>query len=271
MSQQPDVASESPPAADPAGNALVVFDLDGTLIRGDSFLPFLISYAGRRRRLRPMIVLPFYLALYACRVLSDRDAKERLINAFFAGEPHEGIAAHSRRFCSEWIQKRLRDDAVRKLREHQAAGHRVILVSASPDLFVPHVAMSLGINEVVCTRVLFEDGYCSGTLAGPNCKGHNKIVLLAAYLGTDAPPDHSYGYGDSRSDFPLLRWVRRGYLIGRKGIIPIGPASSAQRGTPQARLPRDGRSPGLESPPDGDGPGGAGRSAPHPRPGRRSA
>jgi phosphatidylglycerophosphatase C len=224
MSQQPEDSGASPlPPAGLGGEALAVFDLDGTLIRGDSFLPFLISYAGRRRRPWPMIVLPFYLALYACRILSDRDAKERLIGAFFREEPFERIAAHSERFCSVWIQNRLRDDSLKKLREHQAAGHRVILVSASPDLFVPQVARLLGINDIVCTRVLFENGYCSGTLTGPNCKGENKVLLLQEYLGIKAPPDHSYGYGDSRSDFPLLRWVRQGYLVRRRGINPIGP------------------------------------------------
>ena len=52
--------SASPPA--PAvDRALAIFDLDGTLLRTDSFLPFLITYAWRRGRLFPLAVLPFYL------------------------------------------------------------------------------------------------------------------------------------------------------------------------------------------------------------------
>jgi phosphatidylglycerophosphatase C len=202
--------------------ALAVFDLDGTLIKGDSFLPFLITYARRGRRFWPIFVLPFYLALYVCRVFSDRDAKERLIGVFFGKEPIREIAAHCEWFCSGWVKKRLRSDSMKKLREHQAAGHRVILVSASPDLFVPQIGKFLGITETICTSVLFENGHCSGRLAGPNCKGDNKVVLLKAYLGTSVPPEESYGYGDSRSDFPLLRWVRHGNLVRGKEIIPIG-------------------------------------------------
>jgi len=222
MRQQPEPASTIPlPPAGFPDEGLAVFDLDGTLIKGDSFLPFLITYARRGRRLWPIIVLPFYLALYVCRILSDRDAKERLIGAFFGKEPMRGITAHSEWFCSGWVQKRLRSDSMKKLREHQAAGHRVILVSASPDLFVPQIGKFLGINETICTRIICENGYCSGKLAGPNCKGDNKVILLKAYLGISVPPDQSYGYGDSRSDFPLLHWVRRGNLVRKNEIIPI--------------------------------------------------
>jgi len=222
MSQQPEPAPTIPfPPVGFPEKALAVFDLDGTLIKGDSFLPFLITYARRGRRLWPIIVLPFYLALYVCRILSDRDAKERLLGAFFGKEPMREITAHSEWFCSRWVRKRLRSDSLKKLREHQAAGHRVILVSASPDLFVPQIGKLLGINETICTRVLVENGYCAGKLAGPNCKGDNKVSLLKAYLGISVPPDQSYGYGDSRSDFPLLHWVRHGNLVRGNEIIPI--------------------------------------------------
>jgi phosphatidylglycerophosphatase C len=208
------------PGADPE-DTLAVFDLDGTLIQGDSFLPFLITYAWRKRRFGPILVLPFYLALYVCRILSDRDAKERLIDTFFRGEPLRDIAAHGEWFCSGWVQKHLRSAVLKKLREHQAAGHRVILVSASPDLFVPAIGKFLGIKETICTRVFCEQGHCSGKLAGPNCKGDQKVILLKAYLGIQVPPEQSYGYGDSRSDFPLLHWLRHGHLVRGYEIIPL--------------------------------------------------
>jgi len=223
MSQHPGpAATTSPPRREGSGEALAVFDLDGTLIKTDSFLPYLFTYARRGRRLWPIVVMPIYLALYACRFLSDRDAKERLIEVFFGNEPLEKISAHSQWFCSNWVQRRLRADTVTKLREHQAAGHRVVLVSASPDLFVPQIGRYLGINETICTQILFENGYCSGKFVGPNCKGDNKVILLTAYLGVETAPDQSYAYGDSRSDFPLLSWVRHGNLVRRNGIMPFG-------------------------------------------------
>ena len=50
----PHAATSVPPTAG-REEPLAVFDLDGTLVRGDSFLPFLLSYAWRYRRFRPLL------------------------------------------------------------------------------------------------------------------------------------------------------------------------------------------------------------------------
>jgi phosphatidylglycerophosphatase C len=134
---------------------------------------------------------------------------------FLRREPLHELAAYAQEFCSGWLCRRLRPPVLALLRQHQAAGHRVVLVSASPDLYVPQVAEYLGIFEWVCTCVSVENGICTGILAGPNCKGWYKVQLLQRHLGTATPPDLSYAYGDSPSDLPLLSWVRYGALIKR--------------------------------------------------------
>src|SRR5439155_15717618 len=150
--------------ADGAARGLAVFDLDGTLVKTDTFLPFLVSYALRQRRFRALAVLPIYLALYVCRLLSDWSAKERLLVAFFRNDPLRTIADHAERFSGGWVARRLRPDVLDKLRQHQEAGHRVVLLSASPDLYVPAITRSLGIGEVICTRVSVAADLCQGTL-----------------------------------------------------------------------------------------------------------
>ena len=202
-------------------DTLAVFDLDGTLIHGDSFLPFLFSYAQRTRRLWPVATIPVYAGLYAAKMMSDRDAKERLIQAFFRDQPRSRIDDHADWFCESWVRPRLRENTVARLRKHQSAGHRVILLSASPDLFVPRIGRYLGIGETVCTRVRYHDGVCSGRLAGPNCKGPNKVTLLREHLGLDRAPERSHAYGDSTSDLPILRWVEEGYLLRKQEFVRV--------------------------------------------------
>jgi phosphatidylglycerophosphatase C len=108
-----------------------------------------------------------------------------------------------------------------RLRHHQAAGHRVILLSASPDLYVPAVGRALGIAEVVSTRVAVAGGRCAGHIVGDNCKGENKLEALRRHLGGDVPPPGSFAYGDSRSDLPVLRWVASGYLVRRGRLVEV--------------------------------------------------
>jgi phosphatidylglycerophosphatase C len=201
---------------------LAVFDLDGTLVRGDSFLPFLLSYALGHRRYLALPAFPLYGGLYVCKILSDRTAKERLIRAVCRAQPLPALAAHAERFYDTWVQTHLRPSAIERLRFHQAEGHRVILQSASPNLYVPAIARHLNIAEVICTEVATKDGRCTGRLQGENCKGDAKVRLLQAYLGLERPPPGSFAYGDQRHDLFLLRWVRRGYLLNKRtGVFDL--------------------------------------------------
>jgi phosphatidylglycerophosphatase C len=202
-----------------ASRPLAVFDLDGTLIRGDSFLPFVLGYARSRRRLWPFLTLPVYLGLYASRLMSDRSAKQRVLVSCLRGEAKLTVAGHAERFCNRWVRPRLRDNVVARLREHQLAGHRVVLLSASPDVYVPAIGKYLGIDEVLCTRVRGDADSWEGHIDGLNCKGEAKVRLLCEYLGVDRWPGESFAYGDSKSDLPVLQWASRGFLVTKHGEL----------------------------------------------------
>jgi phosphatidylglycerophosphatase C len=201
---------------------LAVFDLDGTLVARDTFLPFLVSYARKKRTFRPLLILPVYLILYACKLLSDQVAKERVLVSFLRGRSKRDVAEHAEWFSRTWVRPRLREDVVGKLREHQRAGHRVILLSASPNIYVPAIAQSLGITEVICTEVAGNADTWDGVLAGPNCKGAAKLTHLRAYLRCDRWAAESYAYGDGPHDLEVLRWAGAGYLFTRRaGLVRV--------------------------------------------------
>ena len=170
------------------------------------------------------MALPAYVGLYVVRVMSDRRAKERLLGAFFSGEPMEAIDAHARWFCEHWVGRKLRQGVVERLRRHQSAGDRVILLSASPDLYVRAIGASLGISEVIATRVAADGNFCRGTIVGDNCKGPHKVTMLLAHLGVEEMPGGASSYGDSASDLPLLRRVQHGYLVRGDRVEPVAPA-----------------------------------------------
>jgi HAD superfamily hydrolase (TIGR01490 family) len=197
---------------------LAVFDLDGTLFRGDSLLPFLLGFAWRKQRWHALLAMPLVLALYLVRVIGDRRAKEMLLVLFLRGTQRSDIAAYARQFVSRWQARRVIPESLARLQQHLEAGHRVILLSASPDLYVAEFARQLGIREVVSTQVRWEGEVCTGEIVGPNCKGEAKLQMLRAYLGRDECLPDSYGYGDRSSDLPVLRWVRAGYLW-RDGVM----------------------------------------------------
>lgn len=200
--------------ADPH-RTLAIFDLDGTLIREDSFLPFVVGYARARHKLRPLLTLPVWVGLYTARLIPDHKAKERVLISFFRGEPSAAVAEYATVFNETWIRPRLHIPVLNRLNEHLSAGHRVVLLSASPELYVPVIGHALGIHEVICTRVRCSSGIWDGVLDGINCKGEAKLIRLREHLGVDSWPSESFAYGDSPSDFPVLRWATHGFLVGR--------------------------------------------------------
>jgi phosphoserine phosphatase len=49
---------------------------------------------------------------------------------------------------------------------------------------------------------------------------------LTSHLGGGDWPGVAYSYGDSKSDLPVLRWARHGFLVGRGGrLSPVGTSS----------------------------------------------
>src|SRR5439155_2112523 len=158
---------------------------------------------------------PLWLTLYACRILSDRAAKQRVLIAFLRGQPRDRVAEHAEWFSSGWVSRRLRECVLERLRTHQQAGDRVILLSASPDVYVAAIGRMLGIEEVLATQVAADDERWDGALRGENCKGAAKVRRLAEYLQAASPPAASWAYGDSSSDLPVLNWVENGMLVKR--------------------------------------------------------
>lgn len=214
----------SSPTTFASAETLAVFDFDGTLVTRDSFLPFLVRYARKLRKFRALLIMPFWLSLYGIRAISAKTVKEKVMGLVLAGQERVAIDAFAEAFFADWVQTHLKETVVQRLREHQLQGHRVVLLSASPDLYVPAMGRHLGIEETVCTRVIFEEDRCTGLIAGLNCKGEAKIAMLREYLKLNGAPGLSFSYGDSRSDLPLLRWVTHGYLVRGKEFIKVSPS-----------------------------------------------
>lgn len=90
---------------------------------------------------------------------------------------------------------------------HEAAGHDVIIVSASAAQLVAPIARELGIRDAVTTTLGVQDGRFTGEVLF-YCKGERKaqaIRDLAANRGYNL--EASFAYSDSATDIPMLEVV----------------------------------------------------------------
>lgn len=205
----------------PAGRALAVFDLDGTITRFDTLGPFVIGCLARRpwRLARLPLAVPAAARYPFAR---DRGAlKGSLMHAALGGLPRAWLGQRSAAFVRWLLQGALYEEALTAIAAHRRRGERLVLMSASADLYVPQIAQALGFELALCSRVRWrEDGRLDGRLEGANCRGLEKQRLLRALIERERPA-HVYAYGNSAADVPHLLLAQEGYLVNAPRRLPI--------------------------------------------------
>ena len=183
---------------------VAVFDVDGTLLRGDCLLLAALRSLGPWGQLFAALVCLPWLFGWRLRLVSTGRFKERTIAAF---RICEAVNMELSQGHADWLLpallSELRPEALQRLRWHQQCGDRVFLCSASPRLLLQPLADWLGV-ELLCTELQHEQGQWKPRLASPNCKGPEKVRRLSECLG----PLQSLtieAYGDSNGDRELLQ------------------------------------------------------------------
>lgn len=189
---------------------VAAFDFDVTITTKDTFVPFLTRAFGRER-----VRLAFLrLAPEAARVLvglSDRDRfKGRLVRALFAGDSVARLRETGREHAREIINW-VRPEARQRIEWHKRRGDRLVMVSASLDLYLDPVADALGFDDLLCTSPSVNYMVFDGSLVGKNCRGPEKVSRLTNLLGNLSEYE-LHAYGDSEGDREMLAVANHAYL-----------------------------------------------------------
>ena len=202
---------------------LAVFDLDGTITRRDSFSPFVFGWLARQpwRGWRLPLALPT-LIRFALGSANRGELKGQLLHVTLGGRSRTTVNEWARRHVAKLIERGLLEDAVERIRSHRQAGHRLVLMSASPDCYVRLVGTELGFDETICSMVHWnEDGTLDGRLVGANCRGPEKVRQWRALIER-LHPEESWAYGNSRADLPHLLLATHGiYVNGSVRDLPV--------------------------------------------------
>ena len=184
----------------PGPRRLAVFDLDGTLSRHDTYFPFVLGLLLRHPARWPRAALLLIPAVsYLLGRLDRGGLKGAILQYLFRGMRHETIRRWARQYAARVVPGRLFPEAVAAFRAHQAVGDHVVVLSASPDLFVPDIGHLLGADEVICTAIRWDADRLDGRLAGPNRRDHEKARVLSQ-LRARLPGLPAIAYGNSSAD-----------------------------------------------------------------------
>jgi HAD superfamily hydrolase (TIGR01490 family) len=199
----------------PAAPYLALFDLDGTLVVGQT-QRLLVSFLRRRRLVSRRFQLGTFLwfAGYKVGLLSATDQARARGAQLFAGSGLDEVQGLMLEFVEEEMTPRLYAPALRALERHLAAGDRVVLLSAAFEPLVAALAARLKMADYLATPLEVEQRRYTGRLAGPALYGERKAQAAAALMAaTGLQPERCLAYADHESDLPLLESVGRPVVV----------------------------------------------------------
>jgi phosphatidylglycerophosphatase C len=199
---------------EPASQTWVaLFDLDGTITWHDTLLPFLLGYL-KKHPLKALGLWRVPTAVLDYLRRGDRgELKSRLIRMLMGGESRARIDAWADDFVAGMQARgRLRPLALGVLRAHVDQGDHPVLLSASPDLYVPLIGRMLGFERTWCTEIAWDGDRLDGRLKTLNRRGEEKSRVLAQvraqYAGLPV-----IAYGNSLSDVEHMQLADRALLV----------------------------------------------------------
>ncbi len=184
------------------------FDMDKTLIAENSGT-LMMKHRYERGEIGNLDLLKgiaVYLQ-YKLGVLDIRSWAQSVL-AEYRGKSEADIEKQSREWFDARVEPALYPEAEALVREHDAAGHVVAIVSGATKFVVRPLAARLGIRHMLYTRLEVEDGCFTGRVIDPICFEEGKIYWLQQLIeeeGIDLAK--SYFYTDSITDRPLMDLV----------------------------------------------------------------
>lgn len=191
---------------------LALFDLDHTLLPLDSDYEWgefttRIGWTDPQEFSRRNAA--FY-ADYQAGTLDIHDYVRFATEAVRRQGPQAAAEAHAR-FMQEVIAPAIRPQAVALLRQHQQAGDRVLIITATNEFVTRPIAQALGVEEILATELQRgPDGWLTGEIHGEPNMREGKVRRMAQWLAAqqlDWDDVYSTFYSDSSNDIPLLEQV----------------------------------------------------------------
>lgn len=201
--------------------SLAIFDLDNTLLGGDSdhaWGQFLVD--------RGIVDADYYRASNDL-FYRQYQSGELDISAYlaFALEP---LTRHDPAQLEQWHAEFMRDvitplrlaraDAL--LAEHRAAGDYLLIITATNGFVTRPIAAALGVDDILATDPELRDGRYTGAIVGTPSFREGKVTRLREWL-VEHPFElaDSYFYSDSQNDLPLLEMVGKPIAVDPDDIL----------------------------------------------------
>ena len=191
---------------------LALFDLDNTLLSGDSdfeWAQFLIAQGVLDREVYAARNLEFY-EQYKAGTLDIHAFLEFQLKPL-ARHPRAQLDAWHAQFMQTRILPMIGEPARALVRQHRDAGHTLAIITATNRFVTEPIAREFGIAHLIATEPEQVSGEYTGEVAGIPCFREGKVRRLESWLSEQglnrSSIERSWFYSDSQNDLFLMEWV----------------------------------------------------------------
>jgi len=205
---------------------LAVYDMDKTITRRPTYVPFLMHCAVRRAPWR-LLLLPFVglsLLAFALRLIDRARLKEINHHLMVGHRVHlNELKPLVESFADAQVETNIRPGARIAIARDKGEGRRLVLATASYRLYADAIAERLGFDDVIGTGSLIGlDERVHARIGGENAYGQAKMRMIADWVeksGLKGVHGHVRFYSDHVSDQPTFEWADEPVAVNPHGKL----------------------------------------------------
>ncbi|MDN5513229.1 HAD-IB family phosphatase [Acinetobacter sp.] len=196
---------------------LALFDFDGTLCTKDSFTGFIFYALSKRHIVKQGIKILPWIQAYYLNAYPAHAMRSKLFRAMFSNANAPELQQSAQEYAAS-LMNQLNHPLLKQLKQHQALGDDVVLVSASVDVYLKHVCTLLNI-DLICTQTEQVNEVYTGQYTTPDCSSEQKRQRILEKYHLD---DYAviYAYGNSREDDEMLAIANHTFMVGTDQQLP---------------------------------------------------
>jgi len=185
---------------------LVIFDVDNTIINGQSqqlFLNFL--HEKKYVSLFYYVRITIWFILYKLGIVKNPKVTMEYAFYFIKDKTVEDIEVLTDSFFNSVLKNKIYPDVLKIIKKHQEQDQEIILISNAADVIIKKLADYLHIKNFLSTKLEVTNNRYTGNIIGDIMYGSNKCKALKNYVQSkNLVFENSWSYADHDSDIPLF-------------------------------------------------------------------
>jgi len=214
---------------------LVIFDVDNTLLRGQSQRAF-ASYLFSRDMIGSFqyISMLAWFIFYRLGLISNPDKAMKSFYSLLKGWKVMEVEKIVNNFFEDSLKRKFFKESLRVLNDHKQHGRRILLISNMPDIIMEKVAKYIGVSDFICTKLERIGDSFTGNINGQIFYGQQRTLLVREFITkNNFALDKTWVYADHISDLPLLTIAKRPTVVNPNRKLA---AIAGKRGWPVMQL-----------------------------------